>query len=118
MGQNVAMAVRIPPLRSNAATLVTGQYRQEHTMEHHADFAVSVTHRLWLETRVPHTSGEGMIRGWAIAPGWWVDANVNDDGTHGEPIGTLYLIVDEAQPGPPVWIAEGNVVRSRVDIGP
>ena len=106
------------PLRSNGATQVTGPQRKEDTMEHHADFAVSVTHRLWLETQAPRASGEGMIRGWAIALGWWVDANVNDDGTPGEPIGTLYLIVDEAQAGPPVWIADGNVVRSRVDIGP
>lgn len=85
-------------------------------MEHHADFAVPVTQKVWLETRVPRQNGEGMIRGWAIALGWWVDPNVNDHGTPGHPVGTLYLIVDETQPGPPVWIAQGNIVRSRVDM--
>lgn len=84
-------------------------------MEHHADVAVAVGHRLWLETTVPRTTGEGTIQGWAIALGWWVDANLNDDGTPGEATGTLYLIVDEQQPGPPVWIAQGNVARCRLE---
>jgi hypothetical protein len=82
-------------------------------IEHHADFAVPVTQRVWLRTRVPRRNGQGQIEGWALALGWWVEANVNDDGTPGEPVGTLYLIVDEQDPGPPVWIAQGNIVETR-----
>jgi hypothetical protein len=85
-------------------------------VEHHADFAVPVTHRLWLETAVPRPAGGGTIAGWAIALGWWVGPNINDDGTPGEPVGTLYLIVDERGDGPPVWVAQGNVTRSRVEM--
>jgi hypothetical protein len=83
-------------------------------MEHHADFAVPVTHKLWVETSVPRESGNGVIAGWAIALGWWVDANVNEDGTPGESTGTLYLIVDEQQSGPPVWVAQGNITHCHV----
>jgi hypothetical protein len=83
-------------------------------VEHHADFAVPVTHRLWLETSVPRPSGTGTFAGWAIALGWWVGPNVNDDGTPGEATGTLYLIVDEDGIGPPVWVAQGNVRASHV----
>ncbi len=84
-------------------------------MEHHADFAVSVTQRLWMETNVPRAVGVGMVRGWVIALGWWVGPNVNDDGSPGEPVGTLYLIVDSEGVGPPVWVAQGNVTHSRLD---
>jgi hypothetical protein len=85
-------------------------------MEHHADFAVPVTHRLWVETTLPREGGNSVIAGWAIALGWWVDPNVNDDGTPGEATGTLYLIVDEQQPGPPVWVAQGNIARCHVEM--
>jgi hypothetical protein len=78
-------------------------------VEHHADFAVTVTQKLWIITTVPRTKGGGVIEGWAIALGWWVDSNLNDDGSPGEPTGTLYLIVDEEQGGPPVWVAQGNI---------
>lgn len=83
-------------------------------MEHHADFAVPVTRKLWLRTRVARRNGQGQLEGWAIALGWWVEANVTDDGTPGEAAGTLYLLVDEQDPGTPVWIAQGNVIESRV----
>lgn len=85
-------------------------------MEHHADFAVPVTHRLWIETHVPRSHGSGYVEGWAIALGWWVDPNLNDDGTPGEATGTLYLIVDSSGEGPPVWVAQGNIVRCRVEM--
>jgi hypothetical protein len=85
-------------------------------MEHHADFAVPVTHRLWVETTVPRPTGAGMIEGWAISLGWWVDANLNEDGTPGEATGTLYLIVDSTGDGPPVWIAQGSIRRCHVDM--
>lgn len=86
-------------------------------MEHHADFAVAISHRLWLQTAVPRPNGDGTIEGWAIALGWWVGPNVNDDGTPGEPVGTLYLIVDSQGHGPPAWIAQGNITASRLDFG-
>jgi hypothetical protein len=82
-------------------------------MEHHADFAAPMSHQIWMRTRVNRRKGPGHIEGWAIAFGWWVDANVNADGTPGEPVGTLYLIVDQEDPGPPVWIAEGNILETR-----
>lgn len=84
-------------------------------MEHHADFAVAVTQRLWIETSIPRANGSGQIRGWAIALGWWVGPNVNDDGAPGEPVGTLYLIVDSEGSGPPVWVAQGNISHARLD---
>ena len=51
----------------------------------------------------------------AIALGWWVEPNVNEDGTPGEPTGTLYLIVDEPLAGPPIWVAQGDIARCRFD---
>lgn len=83
-------------------------------MEHHADFAVPVTQRLWLTTKVERRNGSGLIAGWAISLGWWVGPNVNEDGTPGEATGVLYLIVDEADPGAPVWIAEGKITSCRL----
>jgi hypothetical protein len=80
------------------------------TIEHHADFAVAIGHRLWMETLVPHPAGGDAIRGFAIALGWWVDPGQTDPG---EATGTLYLIVDE-RGGPPRWIAEGNIARSSI----
>lgn len=85
-------------------------------MEHHADFAVPVTQRLWVETVVPRVAGEGMIAGWAIALGWWVGPNLNEDGTPGEATGTLYLIVDSTGDGPPVWVAQGNIRHCHVEM--
>lgn len=84
-------------------------------MEHHADFAVPVTQRLWIETTIPRKTGAGVIAGRAVALGWWVEPNLNEDGTPGEPTGTLYLIVDEGQSGPPIWIAQGNIARCRIE---
>jgi hypothetical protein len=78
-------------------------------IEHHADFAIPVTHRLYVQTRVPRRNGSGMIAGWVIALGWWVEANVNEDGTPGQAVGTLYLVVDREDQGAPAWIAEGNI---------
>jgi len=80
------------------------------SIEHHADFAVAIHQRLWMETTVPHPGGGGTIRGFAIALGWWVDSGQTDPA---EATGTLYLIVDE-RGGPPRWIAERNITRSNV----
>lgn len=80
------------------------------SIEHHADFAVSISQRLWMETAVERPDGTGSIRGWAIALGWWVDPGQTDPGAA---TGTLYLIVDE-RGGPPRWIAEGNITASRI----
>jgi hypothetical protein len=83
-------------------------------MEHHADFAVPVTQQLWLRTSVPRAVGAGTIAGWAIALGWWVEPNLTPQGTPGEAAGTLYLIVDAAQPGPPVWVRQAHITQSQV----
>lgn len=77
--------------------------------EHHADFAVPITHRLWIETNAARRSG-GKVRGYALALGWWVDPDQTDAS---QSTGTLYLIVDE-RGGPPVWIAEGEIVRCEI----
>ena len=45
-------------------------------MEHHADFAVPVTQRLWIETMIPRKTGAGVIAGRAIALGWWVGTDI------------------------------------------
>ena len=79
-------------------------------IEHHADFAVPINHRLWLETVTPHPESGEPIRGFAIAFGWWVDPGQTDPE---EATGTLYLIVDE-RGGPPRWIAEGNIRVSKL----
>ena len=84
-------------------------------MEHHADFAVPITHRLWIESKVRRPGGVGVITGWALALGWWVEPNVDEQGEPGPATGTLYLVVDEHLLGPPVWIAEGNIARCRID---
>lgn len=81
-------------------------------MEHHADFAVPVTHRLWVETSVERPDGLGTFAGWVISLGWWVDPGQTDPG---EATGTLYLVVDD-RGGPPVWIAQGNITRCRIEL--
>lgn len=81
-------------------------------MEHHADFAVPITHRLWIESTVSRDAGGEPIAGWAIALGWWVDPEM---GASDESTGTLYLIVDE-RGGAPVWVAEGNIRHCRVEM--
>jgi hypothetical protein len=78
-------------------------------IEHHADFAVAIPQRLWLETSVQRRNGSGQIAGWAIALGWWIDP-----GQSGEPAGTLYLVVDPDDSGAPAWVREGNVLRSEI----
>ncbi len=82
-------------------------------IEHHADFAVPITQRLWFETTVPRRNESGQIAGWGIALGWWVDP-----GHTGEPAGTLYLIVDSEDVGPPAWVRESNVVRTELREAP
>lgn len=77
-------------------------------LEHHADFAVPVTHWLWIDAKNDTQSETREIHGWAIALGWWVNPGYTDDAT-----GTLYLVVDE-QGGASAWIAEGNIVNSTV----
>jgi hypothetical protein len=80
-------------------------------IEHHADFAVPITQRLWLDSTVPRRNGTGSIAGWAIALGWWVDPGAEE---RGESVGTLYLVVDPQDDGPPAWVREGNVRRAQV----
>jgi hypothetical protein len=68
-------------------------------MEHHPDFSVPIGQRLEVETSVGPDDGLGPIAGQAIALGWWVDAGSTSAPAH-EPMGTLYLIVDERRPRP------------------
>jgi hypothetical protein len=81
-------------------------------MEHHADFAVAVTQRLWIESDYDRPNAEGKVAGRAIALGWWVDKPGGEP--TGDPVGVLYLVVDEALPRP-VWLAQGRLVRVRLD---
>ena len=78
-------------------------------IEHHADYAVSISQQLWLSSSVPRRNGVGTIAGWAIALGWWVEP-----GNTGEAAGTLYLIVDPDDSGAPVWVREANITRSQL----
>lgn len=79
-------------------------------MEHHADFAVAVTQRLYLETDYQRPDG-GNVAGRVLALGWWVETPGSEPS--GEPVGTLYLVVDETLPRP-VWVAQGRVTRSEL----
>ena len=71
----------------------------------HADFAVPVFQRLVVST-------EDGLEGRVIALGWWADPDAAHDPDH-EPTGTLYLVVDEAQPRP-VWVPQGDLVSATV----
>jgi hypothetical protein len=82
-------------------------------MEHHADFAVPITHRLHVETAADPGDGHGPIAGYAISLGWWVDPGAADDPDH-EPVGTLYLVVDERRPRP-LWVRQAELTRVRLD---
>jgi hypothetical protein len=73
----------------------------------HPDFAVPVTHRLFLDTDAPRPDGDGMVSGQALALGWYVDA-----GARGEPDGTLYLIADMRLPRP-VWVTQSRLAAVR-----
>lgn len=80
-------------------------------MEHHADFAVPINHRLYVETSRPHPSGTGTVSGQAIALGWWSDPEA---GTPGNPsAGTLYLIVDAAAQRP-LWITQDDIISCSI----
>jgi hypothetical protein len=81
-------------------------------VEHHADFAVALPHRLEVETRHDRPDGAGKVAGRAIALGWWVEqpGTLPTDET---PTGTLYLVVDEALPRP-VWVAQGDLTAVRL----
>jgi hypothetical protein len=80
-------------------------------MEHHADFAVGVAQRIVLET--DYERPDGAVS--KVACSLWVGGS-NAPGTEsaGEPVGTLYLVVDETLPRP-VWVAQGRVTRTRLE---
>ncbi len=81
-------------------------------MEHHADFAVAVTQRLWIESDYDRPAGKGKVAGRAIALGWWVDKP--GDEPSDDPAGVLYLVVDATLPRP-VWVAQGRLTAVRLD---
>jgi hypothetical protein len=81
-------------------------------MEHHADFAVPVAQRLYLETDYERPDG-GKVAGRVLALGWWVVPAGSESADAGEPVGTLYLVVDETLPRP-VWVAQGRVTRTEL----
>ncbi len=49
-------------------------------MEHHADFAVPVVHKLVVETQHERPYGDGCVGGRVLALGWWVDPGAGDSG--------------------------------------
>jgi hypothetical protein len=80
-------------------------------MEQHADFAVPVSQKLYVETALPHPDSSGTISGQAIALGWWVDPQA---GSPDNPsAGTLYLVVDPTAPRP-LWVKEGDIVSCSI----
>ena len=82
-------------------------------MEHHADFAVPVLHRLRLETSHDRPDGSGKVAGRALALGWWVDAP-GQPTPPGESVGTLYLVADETL-SRPVWVRQAHVTGLRLE---
>jgi hypothetical protein len=82
-------------------------------MEHHADFAIPVSHRLVIETDYDRPAGGGKVAGRAIALGWWVDQPGSPPSTE-PPTGVLYLVVDPSLPRP-VWCAQARVTSTRLD---
>ena len=81
-------------------------------MEHHADFAVALTQHLLVTTSADPGDGHGPIAGHVISLGWWVQPGASDDPDH-EPVGTLYLVVDERRPRP-VWVREAHLTSVRL----
>ena len=83
-------------------------------MEHHADFAVPVTHTMLVTTTAQPDDDHGPIQGRVIALGWWVQPETATDPAH-EPTGTLYLIVDERRPRP-MWVKQADLTSVRVGV--
>jgi hypothetical protein len=84
-------------------------------MELHADFAVPVTHNLFVTTTAQPDDTHGPISGQVIAFGWWVQPETADDPDH-QPAGTLYLVVDGRRPRP-MWVRQSALVSVRIDEG-
>ena len=78
-------------------------------MEHHADFAVALPQRLFVDTDYERPDGS-TVSGRVLALGWWVGG----PGEGEEPAGTLYLVADETLPRP-VWCAQGRLTRLRLE---
>ena len=53
------------------------------------------------------------LEGRVIALGWWVQPETADDPDH-EPVGTLYLLVDERRPRP-MWVSQGDITSVRIE---
>jgi hypothetical protein len=85
-------------------------------VEHHADFAVGLAQRLWLETAHDRPGSDGKIAGRAraLALGWWVD-RPGEQTPPAESVGTLYLVADEALPRP-VWVRQADVTALRLEL--
>lgn len=81
-------------------------------MEHHADFAVSVTQRIDVEATVGPDDGLGPLAGRVIALGWWVDPDAAVNPAH-DPTGTLYLVADTRR-ARPYWIRQADLAGVRV----
>lgn len=81
-------------------------------MEHHADFAVSITQRMEVTTVTDPGDGHGPLAGRVVSIGWWVDADAGEDPSH-EPSGTLYLVVDERRPRP-MWVKQTDLTSVRI----
>lgn len=81
------------------------------TMEHHADFAIPVSHVMKVTTVAQPDDDHGPVAGQVIALGWWVQPETDPD--H-EPVGTLYLVVDDRR-SRPLWIREGDLRSVTID---
>lgn len=81
-------------------------------MIHHADYAVSVTQRIEVDTSAQPADGHGPLRGRLIALGWWVDSDAIGVPDH-EPTGTLYLVADERR-SRPMWVRQSDLTAVRM----
>ena len=81
-------------------------------MEHHADFAVSVSQKLDVETSADPGDGKPPVAGRVLALGWWVDPSASAGEDH-IPTGTLYLIADQRRRRP-YWVKEADLTAIRL----
>lgn len=81
-------------------------------MEHHADFAITVSRKLDVETSADPGDGKPAIAGRVIALGWWVDSGTAHDPEH-IASGTLYLVADQRRTRP-YWVKQSDLTAIRL----
>jgi hypothetical protein len=81
-------------------------------VEYHADFALSVSQKLDVETSADPGDGIPPVAGRVLALGWWVDAAAGNGGSQIR-TGTLYLVADQRRPRP-YWVKQADLTAIRL----